>query len=101
MKRGTLAALAEAACAWGVCYALIKTRFFEPKAVPRSQLMALAATFALSLLGSQITKEWSRGEAEQVGRLLLPSIQVNIRAGEMPPEEDNGVSYLKIPLNQL
>jgi len=34
-------------------------------------------------------------------KLILPSIQVNIRAGEFPPAEDNGVSYLKIPLNQL
>lgn len=33
--------------------------------------------------------------------LILPSVQVNIRAGEMPPAEDNGVSYLKIPLNAL
>jgi len=31
--------------------------------------------------------------------LLLPSIQVNIRAGELPPEEDNGVRYLKIPVD--
>jgi glyoxylase-like metal-dependent hydrolase (beta-lactamase superfamily II) len=33
--------------------------------------------------------------------LILPSVQVNIRAGEMPPAEDNGVAYLKIPLNAL
>ncbi|MFO2462852.1 MBL fold metallo-hydrolase [Pseudomonas sp. 15FMM2] len=33
--------------------------------------------------------------------LLLPAIQVNVRAGHMPPPEDNGVTYLKIPLNQL
>jgi glyoxylase-like metal-dependent hydrolase (beta-lactamase superfamily II) len=33
--------------------------------------------------------------------LILQSVQVNIRAGEMPPAEDNGVSYLKIPLNAL
>jgi hypothetical protein len=33
--------------------------------------------------------------------LILPSIQINIRAGEMPPKEDNGVSYLKLPLNAL
>lgn len=33
--------------------------------------------------------------------LILPSVQVNIRAGDMPPPEDNGVSYLKIPLNLL
>lgn len=33
--------------------------------------------------------------------LILPSVQVNIRAGAMPPPEDNGVSYLKIPINAL
>ena len=33
--------------------------------------------------------------------LILPSVQVNIRAGEMPPPEGNGVSYLKIPINAL
>ncbi|MEB0045695.1 MULTISPECIES: MBL fold metallo-hydrolase [unclassified Pseudomonas] len=33
--------------------------------------------------------------------LLLPAIQVNVRAGNLPPNEDNGVTYLKIPLNQL
>jgi len=33
--------------------------------------------------------------------LILPSIQVNIRAGEMPPKEANGVAYLKIPINML
>ncbi len=31
-------------------------------------------------------------------RLLLPSIQVNIRAGNFPPAEANGVRYLKIPV---
>ena len=36
-----------------------------------------------------------------VPALILPSIQVNIRAGHLPPAEDNGVSYLKIPLNTL
>ena len=34
-------------------------------------------------------------------RLILPSVQVNMRAGEMPPPESNGTSYLKIPLNAL
>ena len=33
--------------------------------------------------------------------LILPAIQVNIRAGALPPEESNGVAYLKIPLNAL
>ncbi len=34
-------------------------------------------------------------------RLILPSVQVNMRAGQMPPADDNGVSYLKLPLDQL
>ncbi|HET9105599.1 MAG TPA: MBL fold metallo-hydrolase [Steroidobacteraceae bacterium] len=33
--------------------------------------------------------------------LLLPSVQVNIRAGHLPPPEGNGVRYLKIPLDAL
>ena len=34
-------------------------------------------------------------------KLILPSVQVNMRAGRLPPAEDNGVQYLKIPLNAL
>ena len=33
--------------------------------------------------------------------LILPSVQVNMRAGQLPPREDNGVSYIKIPLDAL
>ncbi|MGR8918955.1 MAG: MBL fold metallo-hydrolase [Gammaproteobacteria bacterium] len=33
--------------------------------------------------------------------LILPSVQVNMRAGEKPPAEDNGVSYLKLPMDLL
>ena len=33
--------------------------------------------------------------------LILPAVQVNVRAGHMPPPEDNGVVYLKIPVNAL
>ena len=33
--------------------------------------------------------------------LILPAVQINIRAGEMPPKENNGISYVKIPLNAL
>ena len=33
--------------------------------------------------------------------LLLPSIQTNIRAGAMPPAEDNGIAYFKIPINVI
>ncbi len=34
-------------------------------------------------------------------KLIVPSVQVNMRAGEMPPAEDDGQTYLKIPVNQL
>ena len=33
--------------------------------------------------------------------LILPAIQINIRAGHFPPAENNGVAYLKLPLNSL
>lgn len=33
--------------------------------------------------------------------LILPAVQINIRAGELPPKEDNGIAYVKIPLNAL
>ncbi|AZD91918.1 MULTISPECIES: MBL fold metallo-hydrolase [Pseudomonas] len=33
--------------------------------------------------------------------LILPSVQVNMRSGQFPEPDDNGVSYLKIPLNAL
>jgi glyoxylase-like metal-dependent hydrolase (beta-lactamase superfamily II) len=33
--------------------------------------------------------------------LILPAVQINIRAGEMPPKEANGTAYLKIPINAL
>ena len=33
--------------------------------------------------------------------LILPAIQINIRAGNLPPAESNGQVFLKIPLNSL
>ena len=34
-------------------------------------------------------------------RLIVPAVQVNMRAGNFPPAEDNGTSYMKVPLNVL
>tara|TARA_B100000073_G_scaffold298046_1_gene263378 strand:- start:1431 stop:2294 length:864 start_codon:yes stop_codon:yes gene_type:complete len=34
-------------------------------------------------------------------KLLIPSIQVNMRAGDLPPKEENGTSYIKIPINKI
>jgi glyoxylase-like metal-dependent hydrolase (beta-lactamase superfamily II) len=43
----------------------------------------------------------TRDNTLEMPTLILPSIQVNIRAGHFPEAESNGVSYLKIPLNAL
>jgi glyoxylase-like metal-dependent hydrolase (beta-lactamase superfamily II) len=42
-----------------------------------------------------------RDKTLEMPTLLLPSVQVNMRAGHLPPPEDNGTRYLKIPLNAL
>lgn len=43
----------------------------------------------------------ARDETLSMPTLILPSVQVNIRGGRLPEPEDNGVSYLKIPLNAV
>ena len=43
----------------------------------------------------------TRDKTLAVPQLLIPSIQVNMRAGELPPPEDNGISYIKVPLNRI
>lgn len=45
-----------------------------------------------------ITFREARDKTLKAPRLLLPSIQVNIDAGHLPPSENNGKSYLKLPL---
>ncbi|WP_137169157.1 MBL fold metallo-hydrolase [Marinomonas sp. FW-1] len=41
----------------------------------------------------------TRDKTLAMPRLILPALQINMRAGHMPKPEDNGLSYLKIPLN--
>jgi len=43
----------------------------------------------------------TRDATLSVPRLLLPAVQVNIRAGSLPPPAANGIRYLKIPLDRL
>ena len=45
--------------------------------------------------------EMREGRDSQLGmpKLILPSLQINLRAGHLPPPEDNGTRYLKIPLD--
>lgn len=43
----------------------------------------------------------NRDNSLKMPALIIPSVQVNIRAGQLPDPEDNGKSYLKIPINVL
>ena len=43
----------------------------------------------------------ARDKTLNMPKLIIPSIQVNMRAGDLPEPEDNGVRYLKVPLNKL
>jgi len=43
----------------------------------------------------------ARDATLEMPALILPSIQVNVRAGQLPPPEENGIAYLRIPLNAL
>ena len=46
-----------------------------------------------------VAQRSARDKTLGLPRLFIPSIQVNLRGGRLPPAEANGVSYLKIPLN--
>lgn len=48
-----------------------------------------------------IAMRTARDKTLAMPHLILPSVQVNMRAGEMPPAEDNGVRYMKVPINAL
>ena len=48
---------------------------------------------------SFIEMRTKRDKTLKTPKLLLPSIQVNMRAGRLPKAEDNGKHYLKIPIN--
>lgn len=48
-----------------------------------------------------VTMREARDATLDMPRLILPSVQVNMRAGHLPPAEDNGVTYLKLPVNAV
>jgi hypothetical protein len=48
-----------------------------------------------------VTARNAKDQGKAVPRLLLPSLQVNLRAGQLGMAEKNGVQYIKIPLNQV
>jgi glyoxylase-like metal-dependent hydrolase (beta-lactamase superfamily II) len=48
-----------------------------------------------------VRRRTARDAALDAPALILPSLQVNIRAGHLPPPAENGIRYLKLPINQL
>ena len=48
-----------------------------------------------------VTMRTARDASLSLPGLIVPSIQVNIRAGHLPVEEDNGIAYIKTPLDTL
>jgi hypothetical protein len=48
-----------------------------------------------------VSMRTARDKTLEMPRLILPSVQVNIRGGRLPEPESNGTRYLKLPLNVL
>ena len=48
-----------------------------------------------------VSMRTARDKTLAMPTLILPAIQINVRAGKLPPPEDNGVRYLKLPINLL
>ena len=80
---------------------------FSP-ARPYFAILAAAAAWAgvnnavyynISASGGQNATQ--RDATLEMPRLILPAIQVNMRGGHLPPPEDDGTSYLKMPVNKL
>lgn len=76
-----------------------------PKDREHNFLTTIKAQFEKNIhLNKYISKEMfidvrnKRDSALESPNLLLPAIQINIRAGNLPKAESNGISYLKIPL---
>jgi len=51
--------------------------------------------------GTFVDMRTKRDATLEMPVLMLPAVQINIRAGDLPPPESNGVAYVKIPLNAL
>jgi hypothetical protein len=82
------------------------------KALPNRTTFAWETTIAAQRTGNVhvhdgvaeedfVAMRTARDATLDMPNLMLPSVQVNMRAGNFPEPEDNGVRYLKLPLNAL
>ena len=64
-----------------------------------------ARTISMSATASRedefVAMRTARDKTLEMPKLIIPSIQVNIRGGQLPAAEDNGMRYLKVPLDKL
>ena len=74
-----------------------EVRWETTVAVERAQNIHLAGTDADGFIAKRRDRDRTLGYPA----LLIPSVQVNMRGGELPPAEANGVRYLKVPLDRL
>ncbi|WP_395057090.1 MBL fold metallo-hydrolase [Polaromonas sp.] len=81
---------------------------YPPEGRPPAWQSSVAAQRAANIhvhdgIGEEafVTMRNARDATLEMPVLILPAVQINIRAGEMPPAESNGVSYLKVPLDTL
>lgn len=81
---------------------------YPPQGQPESHVSTVAEQKAKNSMvhkgvseGEYVAARNAKDKGKAVPRLLLPSIQVNLRAGDLGEAEANGVQYVKIPLNKL
>ncbi len=74
-----------------------EVRWETTVAAERAENIHLAGTDAEGFIAKRRERDRTLGYPA----LLIPSVQVNMRGGELPPAEANGVRYLKVPLDRL
>lgn len=81
---------------------------YQPRGWPLRYESTIAEERAANIQLSARTKKeefvafrTQRDATVEMPVLILPSLQINIRAGQLPEPESNGVSYFKLPLNML
>jgi glyoxylase-like metal-dependent hydrolase (beta-lactamase superfamily II) len=74
-----------------------EVRWETTVAAERAENIHLAGTDAEGFIAKRRMRDQTLG----LPALLIPAVQVNMRGGELPPTEANGVRYLKVPLDRL
>lgn len=84
-----------------LCHDYPKDRTYNPKSTVLEQKQYNIHVKQGITKDEFVSMRTARDKTLAMPRLILPSVQVNINAGKLPKAEENGVSYLKIPLNRM